>query len=97
MALVQAVNTIQVQQKIDDFARNFRELEAAAQDLVAFRAELLDNANVPLVLGIDGQAMTATVKTELAARLNALNSFVTYANTGNPSPLAYLRSIKRNV
>lgn len=98
MALVNAVNTAQIQAAIDDFAAKFLALEGQAEDLVAFAANLTQaNATAGLVQGNDGQAMSAAVLTELQARLNALNSFITYATTGSPPPVKYLRGVKRAV
>lgn len=97
MALVQPVNTAQVQQKIDDFANAFIAMYDLAKDLVAFGANLTP-AN-PLVVGLDGQPMTDAVMTELRARINALQTFIAWADgNGSPTaPLNYLRSVKRAV
>lgn len=95
MTLVQAVNTAQIQQKIDEFANEFIGLYSLASDLVAFNANMT-SAN-PMVQGLDGQPMTDPVMNELKARINALQTFLTWANAGAPSPLVYLRSVKRSV
>jgi hypothetical protein len=99
MALVQAVNTAQIQAKIDEFAQHFLALESMAEDLVAFATNLTQaNVDNHMLLGNDGQAMDAATMAELQARLQALQNFVTWANTGgNSAPVKYLRGIKRNV
>lgn len=98
MALVQPVRTEQIQARIDQFATTFFEMESLAQSLIAFRANLTP-ANIAAGWLKDdaGAAMPEAVRAELDARLGALQTFVTWANTGNPSPLAYLRGVKRAV
>ena len=99
MALVQPVNTAQIQAKIDEFAQHFLALEAQAEDLVAFATNLTAaNATGGMLVGNDGQPMDAAIMAELQARLNAMGNFVTWATTGGASsPVKYLRSIKRAV
>lgn len=98
MALVQAVTTEQIQSKIDEFAIIFFDLESRAELLVAFKANLTQtNVDAGLVKGDDGMAMPPAILAEFNSRLAALQTFVTWANTGSPSPLAYLRSVKRAV
>lgn len=95
MALVQPVTTEQVQAKIDEFAIIFFDLEQRAQLLVAFRANMA--AASPRLLDDDGTTMEEDVRGELYTRLGALQTFVNWANAGSPSPLAYLRGVKRAV
>jgi hypothetical protein len=96
MALVQPVNTIQIQSKIDDFANGFISLYDLAADLVAFNANLT-SAN-PMIVGLNGQAMDDATMTELRNRIAALQTFITWATTGGASaPLTYLRNVKRSV
>jgi hypothetical protein len=96
VALVQPVNTIQIQTKVDDFANGFISLYDLASDLVAFNANLTDNN--PMVVGINGQTMDVATMTELRNRIAALQTFLTWATTGGQSaPLTYLRSVKRSV
>jgi hypothetical protein len=99
MALVQPVNTAQIQQKIDDFARAFIALESQAQDLVAFNSNLTQaNVTAGLLKGDDGLPMTIATLTEMQSRLGALQNFLNYANGGGAnSPLNYLHGIKRAV
>lgn len=95
MALVQPVNVVQVQQKIDDFANQFIALEETAEDLVQFATELTPGN--PMLRALDGTQMADATVAELARRLNAMQGFVTWATTGNPSPVKFLRSVKRVV
>lgn len=95
MTLVQPVNTVQIQAKIDEFANSFITLYDLAQDLVAFSANLTSGNT--MVVGLDGQPMNDATMTELRNRINALQTFLTWAVTGSPSPLVYLRSVKRSV
>lgn len=98
MALVQKVTTSAIQGELDRFANAFLDLELLARSLVAFRANLQDPATVAAwVTGDDGQPLAPAVLAELTARLGALQTFVTWANAGNPSPVAYLVAAKRSV
>lgn len=99
MALVEAVNTAQVQAAYDDWARQFLEMTERAKQLVAFRAEITPaNATAGMLLGNDGAAMPPALITELGSRYGALQNFVTWAETGGASsPVNYLRATKRAV
>lgn len=98
MALVQKVSTAAIQGEIDRFANAFLQNFDLAQDLLAFRANLTPaNIAAGWLVGDDGGPLVEGVRAELDARLAALQTFVTWANAGNPSPVNFLRSAKRSV
>lgn len=99
MTLVQAVNTGQVQARVDDFAERFIALAEQAKQLSKWGVANLTTANASalMVVGYDEKAMTPTILAELQTRLAAIGTFSAWAEAGNPSPLDYLRSVKRTV
>lgn len=101
MAMVQPLNTVQIQQPFDAWADEFLGMVERAKQMVAQSADwtaAMATANPPLLVGLDNAGMAEPVRANLIAKYAALQNFITWAETGGAnSPVNYLRANKRTV